>query len=70
MTSFKEYYEEQINEAKDTKLFKFKSIDVPDAKLIKVGETFIKDGVHYEVTKWSNSSIEAVLFDSKYLKKK
>ena len=67
---FKEYYNEIMNESKDTKIFKFKSIEVPDAKLIKVGESFIKDGVHYEVTKWTNSSIEAVLFDSKYLKKR
>jgi hypothetical protein len=33
------------------KIIEFNPKDVPDAKLIKVGETFTKKGIQYEVTK-------------------
>ena len=52
LTYLKEAHEELYE-------MKFDPSDVPDAKLIKVGETFTKDGVKYKVTKWSKDSIEA-----------
>lgn len=44
------------------KIIEFNPKDVPDAKLIKVGETFTKKGIQYEVTKWTKDKIFAKIY--------
>ncbi len=60
MITFDEFLRQEPVEAiSEAKEMTFAPKDVTDAKLIKVGETFMKDGKRYKVTVWSKDEIKA-----------